>query len=79
MELPTQNEPIKLCSDNNAGIAIANDCIVNHKTKHIDIRIHNIWEKIEKKQITLEYIPTKENVADLFKLLSRSVEINLSI
>ena len=66
MELPTQNEPIKLCSDNNAGIAIANDCIVNHKTKHIDIRIHNIWEKIEKKQITLEYIPTKENVADLF-------------
>ena len=75
MELPTQNEPIKLCSDNNAGIAIANDCKVNHKTKHIDIRIHNIWGKIEKKQITLEYIPTKEEstINNIFDRINRNV------
>ena len=66
MDLPIENEAIRIWSDNKAGIAIANDCIVNHKTKHIDIRIHNIWDRIEKKQISLQYIPTKENIADLF-------------
>jgi hypothetical protein len=36
------------------------------KTKHIDIQQHWICEVLEAKKITLEYVPTAEQIADIF-------------
>jgi hypothetical protein len=36
------------------------------KTKHIDIQQHWIREVLEAKKITLEYVPTAEQIADVF-------------
>jgi len=50
---------------NTGSICIAEDCLVNSRTKHIDIRIHNIWQRVEEKQIVLEYVPTAKMIADV--------------
>ena len=33
--------------------------------EHIDIKYHAIWEWIKEKQIELQYISTKEQLADI--------------
>ena len=42
------------------------------KSKHIEVRYHFIRDKVQKGVVKLKYVPTEEQVADLFaKHLSR--------
>lgn len=36
------------------------------RTKHIDVKFHFIRKKVENKQIDVKYIPTNEQLSDLF-------------
>jgi hypothetical protein len=36
------------------------------RTKHIDIKYHYIREKVENKQIVIKYVPTNEQLSDIF-------------
>ena len=36
------------------------------KTKHIAIKYHYVGELVEDKQVNIEYIHTKEKIADIF-------------
>jgi hypothetical protein len=36
------------------------------RTKHIDIRYHFIREAVENSKINMQYIPTNDNIADIF-------------
>ena len=38
---------------------------LNDRTKHIDIRHHFIREKVQQKEITIQMVPSGENVADI--------------
>ncbi|MGK3945729.1 Ty1/Copia family ribonuclease HI, partial [Streptomyces caeruleatus] len=40
--------------------------IQHSRTKHIDIRYHYIRELVEEKVISLEYISTEKQLADIF-------------
>ena len=40
--------------------------IFHSKTKHIAINFHVLREKVIEKEIRLEYINTKEHIADIF-------------
>jgi len=51
--------------DNQSTIKTANNIINNERSKHIDVRYHFIREKIENKDITLEYCPTNNMTADI--------------
>ena len=51
--------------DNQATIAIANSERISDRTKHIDIRHHYIREKVSDKSITVTWISTEEQLADL--------------
>jgi hypothetical protein len=45
---------------------------MHSKTKHIPIKYHFLWEQVAEKNIKVEYVGTKEQVADIFtKLLPR--------
>mmetsp|Transcript_23150 Transcript_23150/g.30237 ORF Transcript_23150/g.30237 Transcript_23150/m.30237 type:complete len:86 (-) Transcript_23150:213-470(-) len=60
------SQPLLIYGDNNtASIAITENCSVFSRTMYIDIRIHNIWEGIDEKQIILDYIPTENMIADM--------------
>lgn len=71
MGLP-QTEATVIKEDNQAAIALSKNPVTSKRTKHIDIRCHFVREKTESGQIVLEYISTKEQVADL---LTKSIAI----
>ena len=56
---------ILLCDDMSA-INIAKNHVQHSKIKHIDIRRHFIQELVEQGIIKIEYVITKQQLADLF-------------
>ena len=60
------NGPLTMNCDNQGSIALAKDNKFHSRTKHIDLRYHFIREAVEDKKIYVKYIPTADNVADIF-------------
>jgi hypothetical protein len=66
------DEPIPIYCDNTSTISISKNPMMHSKTKHIPIKYHFLWEQVAEKNIRVEYVGTKEQVADIFtKLLPR--------
>ena len=61
-----KNEPINLYCDNQGLIALMKDNKFHVRTKHIDLWFHFIREAVEDNKILITYIPTEENIADIF-------------
>ena len=61
-----QREPTLILEDNQACIAIAENPAHHARTKHIDVRYHFVRERIERQELVLDYVPSKENTADVF-------------
>src|SRR6266403_3246899 len=57
--------PTSLHIDNQSAIAIAKNPEFHDRTKHIKIRHHFLRAKVESEEITLSYIPTGEQLADI--------------
>lgn len=51
--------------DNKSAIKIEEVAAYRERTKHIDVRYHHIRQQVKSKKISLNYVPTNENVADL--------------
>ena len=67
-----QAGPIDLLCNNQGVIALAKDNKFHARTKHINLRHHFIREAVEEEKIKVTYIPTNENVVDIFtKVLAR--------
>ena len=58
--------PANLKGDNNGSIAIAKNKKGHNRVKHIDVRHHFICHAVEEGKIKIDYMPTKDNIADLF-------------
>ena len=56
---------IKVFVDNDGAISLANNPLSSARTKHIDVRFHFIRELTRSKTISVEYVPTKEQRADI--------------
>ena len=68
----TCDELISILCDNTSFIDISKNAVMHSKTKHIPIKFHFLREQVTEKNIELEYIGTKEQIADIFmKLLPR--------
>lgn len=52
--------------DNTSAINISKNPIQHSRIKHIDICHHFIRDLVEEKVISLEFVPTKSQLADLF-------------
>ena len=52
--------------DNTSAINLSKNPIQHSRTKHIKIRHHFIREYVANKDITLEYINTEKQLADIF-------------
>jgi transposase InsO family protein len=60
--------------DNQSTITISENGIKNERTKHVDVKYHFVTEKIAAGDIKLQWIPSNENVADIFtKALGRNL------
>ena len=59
-------KPVMLYCDNTSAINISKNPVMHAKTKHIAIKYHYVRELVEYKQVKMEYIQTKEQIADIF-------------
>ena len=57
---------IPLLCDNESAIKIANNPVQHSRTKHIDIRHHFLRDHEAKGDITLTYVRTDKQLADIF-------------
>ena len=59
-------EPVTIKNDNQGAIALCKNPVKHMQSKHIDIRYHFVRDYYQSKKINLEYVPSNENVADVF-------------
>ena len=63
--LPVTN-PITIYADNNGSISNSTNDKNHRRTKHIDVKFHFVKEHMKKGEIMFTYIPSSDNLADLF-------------
>ena len=67
-------EPTVIHCDNTSAISLSKNHVQHSKAKHIPIEYHYLRELATNKKIRLEYIPTQEQVANIFtKPLNKDV------
>ena len=60
------SEPIPIFYDNTSAISISKNPVMHLKKKHIPIKYQFVREQVVEKNIKLEYVGTKEKIADIF-------------
>jgi hypothetical protein len=60
------DEPIPIYCDNTSTISISNNSVMHSKMKNIPIKYHFIQEQVVEKNIRVESVGTKGQVADIF-------------
>ena len=56
----------KILCDNTSAINLSKNSILHSRTKHIDVRYHFLRDHVEKKNVSLFYVDTKLQLADIF-------------
>ena len=59
-------KPVILYCDNISSINISKNLVMDAKTKHIAIKYLYVRELVEDKQVKMEYIHSKDHIADIF-------------
>ena len=58
--------PIVIHYDNTSTINMSKNPVMHAKKKHIEIKYHFLREKVEKKEFKLDYVSTKNYLANIF-------------
>ena len=61
----TCTPPISIFCDNTSAISVSKNLVMHSKTKHILIKYHFLREQVLEQKVKLEYVPCKEQVADI--------------
>eukprot|EP00253_Pinus_taeda_P028162 PITA_28162 len=61
----TCTPPISILCDNTSAISISKNPVMHSKTNHIPIKYHFLREQVLEQKVKLEYVPSKEQVADI--------------
>jgi len=61
----TCTPPISILCGNTSAINISKNPVMHSKTKHIPIKYHFLREQVLEQKVKLEYVPSKEQVADI--------------
>ena len=60
-----QNDPAVLHEDNQATIRMASNPVVSARNRHFSIKMHWIRDQVARNNITLQYVSTKDQLADI--------------
>lgn len=75
LQLPLLSCPIIWC-DNIGALTLAFNPVFHARTKHIEVDVHFIREKVANKDVSLKFISTIDQVADIFTKGLSSVRFN---
>ncbi len=56
----------KILCDNQAAISLTKNPVKHNRSKHIDIKYHFLRDEIESNTLQIQYVPSEDNVADIF-------------
>jgi len=59
-------KPTTICCNNNATINLSEDPALHDCIKHINIKHHFLCEHIQSNEMSLSYINTNNNIANIF-------------
>ena len=59
-------DPAVIYCDNTSAINISKKPVMDSKTKHITRKYHFLRELVQEKEVRLEYVNTKEQIAHIF-------------
>lgn len=59
------DEPTVVFCDNKGAIELSSNPTFHKKSKHIETKFHRIRQEQGKGELTVDYIPTKENLSDI--------------
>ena len=62
----SDSQIMKLNCYNKAAISIVHNPVLHDRTKHVEVDKHFIKEKLDSGLICMPYIPTAEQIADIF-------------
>jgi hypothetical protein len=72
LKLPQLRKPVLWC-DNLSAKALASNPVMHARSKHIEIDVHYIRDKVLQNEITIAYVPSADQIADcLTKALTHS-------
>lgn len=57
---------VNLHVDNQGALELAKNPVHHQRSKHIDVKYHYIRSQIQNSSVILHYVPTDENIADIF-------------
>ena len=60
------DQPVTINCDNTSAISLSKNLVMHSKSKHIPIKYHFLREQDNEQQLTLKYVNTKEQVANIF-------------
>lgn len=61
-----ESKTVVIHVDNQGAIALAKNPVHHQRSKHIDIKYHFIRLQVQEGVVEFQYIPTEDNVADMF-------------
>lgn len=64
LELPRETTPILWCDNMSAGALAANP-VYHARTKHIELDIHFVRDKVLTKELEVKYVPSSDQIANL--------------
>ena len=62
----TEGSKFDLYCDNQGAIALSKNPVQHQRSKHIDIKYHFIRSEVQNETLNLMYVPTGDNIADVF-------------
>ena len=69
----TSLEPVVIHCDNQSCIKISENPMFHDRSKHMEMRYHYLHDMVQRRAISLRYVPTDEQTADvLTKPLSKT-------
>lgn len=60
------SEPVSIFFDNTSAINISKNLVFHARTKHFELKYHFLREKVHNKEVVLEHVSNKEQLADIF-------------
>jgi hypothetical protein len=64
-EVTGKDQPFQMLEDNQSTIKFCKNFKLSERTKHIEVRYYFVKEKLEKKELSINYCPTEEMTADI--------------
>ena len=60
-----QKYPVIINEDNQACISMSKNPVVSGRNKHMEIKMHYVRECVKKNEVSLRYIGTRDQLADI--------------